>query len=127
MDYGPSGIAGVAAGMDGEKTRRVFAQVARGPWSVEHAYASWLKEDPSGTFFSDPLSAGQFIESKLALTQLQYEDRFAGDSLTLSARLFRSELQYRTLLRLAGEDFGSDTQSRLYGGEVRLLYTATDH
>src|SRR5690606_19400716 len=127
MDYGPSGIAGVAAGMDGEKTRRVFAQVTHGPWSIEQAYSSWLKEDPTGTFFSDPLSAGQFIESELALTQLQYEDRFAGDNLTVSARLFRSALQYRTLLRFAGADFASDTRSRLYGGELRLLYTAIDH
>src|SRR5690606_32283913 len=104
-----------------------FAQVTHGPWSIEQAYSSWLKEDPTGTFLSDPLSAGQFIESELALTQLQYEDRFAGDNLTVSARLFRSALQYRTLLRFAGADFASDTRSRLYGGELRLLYTAIDH
>ena len=126
FDYGPSGISGVAAGMNGEETRRVFAQVERGPWSIEHAYGSWYKEDPTGTFFSDPLSEGQYIKSKLAVTQLQYEDRFAHDQLTVSARAFRSTLQYRTLFRFFGEDFASDTQSRLYGGELRFLYTAFD-
>lgn len=127
IDYGASGVAGVAAGMDGEKTRRLFAQVGHGPWTIEHAYGSWLKQDPTGTFYSDPLAAGQHIESKQSLTQLQYESGVAGDHLTLSARLFRSSLQYRTLLKFGGEDFASDTQSRLYGGELRLLYTALKH
>ncbi|MDQ2642085.1 MAG: TonB-dependent receptor [Pseudomonadota bacterium] len=127
FDYGAAGIAGVARGMDGEKTRRVFAQVERGPWTIEHSFASWLKQDPTGTFNSDPLAPGQHIESKLAVTQLQYEDRFATDSLTLSARVFRSSLQYRTLLKFGGDDFASDTQSRLYGGELRLLYTGLNH
>lgn len=127
FDYGAAGISGVAAGMDGEKTRRLFAQVGRGPWAIEHSYGSWLKQDPTGAFRSDPLTPGQYIESKLAVTQLQYEDRFAGDRLTLSARLFRRSLQYRTLLWYGGEDFASDTQSRLYGGELRVLYTAFDH
>jgi outer membrane receptor protein involved in Fe transport len=127
FDYGASGIAGVAAGMDGEKTRRLFAQVERGPWTIEHSYGAWLKQDPTGTFYSDTLAAGQYIESKLALTQLQYEDSLVGDKLTLSVRLFRGALQYRTLYLFGGEGFASDTQSRLYGGELRLLYTALNH
>lgn len=127
FDYGAAGIAGVARGMDGEKTRRLFAQAGRGPWTIEHSFGSWLKQDPTGTFNSDPLTPGQYIESKLAVTQLQYEDRFASDKLTLSARLFRSALQFRTLLMFGGDGFESDTQSRLYGGELRLLYTAFDH
>lgn len=126
FDYGDSGVSGIATGMDGEKTRRLFARVGQDKWSVEHAYGTWYKEDPTGTFFSDPLSPGQHIQSKLAVTQIQYEDRVADDQLTISARLFRTSLGYRTLYRFGGVDFHSDTQSRLYGGELRLVYTAQD-
>ncbi len=126
--YGDSGIAGLATGMDGEQTRRWFAQVEHGAWSVEHTHGAWLKEDPTGTYFSDPLSTGQYMEVKVGLTQLQYEDTFAGDRLQVAARLFRNALQYRTLFKYSGDRFASDTQSRVHGGELRLLYTAlTDH
>lgn len=127
LDYGDAGVSGLAAGMDGEKTRRVYARAEYGAWSIEHAYGSWFKEDPTGTFFSDPLSPGQYIESKLAMTQLQYEESFAGERLVVSARLFRRTLQYRTLLHFSGTPYASDTQSRLHGGELRLVYTGLDN
>ena len=126
FDFGPAGITGVAAGMDGEKSRRLFLQVGRGPWFIQHASGTWRKEDPIGSFFSDPLTPGQHMETELEVTQLQFEDRFAGDRLTFSARLFRKSLQFRTLLSYDGTGFASDTQSRLYGGELRVLYTGID-
>lgn len=127
FDFGPAGITGVAADMDGEKTRRLHLHVGRGPWSVEHSYGYWFKQDPTGSFFTDPLTQGQHIESKLAVTQLQFEDSLAGERLTFSARLYRMALQFRTLLSYGGTWFDSDTQSRIYGGEVRVLYTAFDN
>nr|PZN64550.1 MAG: TonB-dependent receptor [Pseudomonadota bacterium] len=126
LDYGDAGISGIAAGMDGEKTRRVHLQVDHGDWSIEHSQGTWFKEDPNGTFFSDPLSPGQYIDSKLALTQLQYENRFAGEQLTVSARLYRSMLRFRSVLHFSGVEFAADTQSRLYGGELRLVYGGID-
>ena len=127
FDFGPAEVSGVAAGMDGEKTRRMHLHVGRGPWFIEHSHGSWLKEDPTGSFYSDPLAPGQHIKSTLAITQLQFEDHLADEHLTFTARLFRKELQFRTQLSYGGSRFASDTQSRLYGGELRLLYTAFDH
>jgi outer membrane receptor protein involved in Fe transport len=126
IDYGASGVEGVAAGMDGERSRRVFAHIKRGPWSLEQAYGARRKEDPTGVYFSDPLVPGQQVDSRLALTQLQYEEKFADDTLQASARLFRGSLQYRTVFSYSGNRFPSDTQSRWHGAEVRLLYTAFD-
>ncbi len=126
FDYGASGVSGEATGMDGERTRRVFAQVQHDAWSLAHTYGTWFKDDPTGTYFSDPLSAGQSMGTKLTQTQLQYADGFAGDTLQVAARVFRNTLQYRTLFKYSGEAFASDTQSRVHGGELRLVYTAVD-
>ena len=123
-DFGASGISGVATGLDGERDRLLFARIARGAWSLEHAYGRRNKDDPTGSYFSDPLRAGQFQNSELGLTQLKYEGYFAEDTLQLSARVFQGALRYRTQLYYAGESSASDTHSNWRGAELRLVSTA---
>lgn len=123
-DFGASGVSGVAAGLDGERDRQIFARIARGAWSLEHTYGGRDKNDPTGSYFSDPLRAGQFQHAGLALTQLKYEGHFADDTLQVSARVFHGALRYRTQLYYAGESTASDTHSNWRGAELRLLSTA---
>src|SRR6202451_2148476 len=88
FDYGASGKSGIAWGLDGDRTKQFFGSVARGPWSFELVYGFEHKDDPTATFMSDPLVGGQYQETGYTLTQLQYQNNFAGDTLHASARLF---------------------------------------
>jgi outer membrane cobalamin receptor len=122
--YGASGIAGVAYDLDGERDRQFFARINHGPWTLEEAYGWRRKDDPTGAFFSDPLRSGQFFNNHLALTQLQYEQGIADDSLHVSVRLFNGAMRGGAQLSYADTLFHADTQSRWRGGELRLLSTA---
>jgi iron complex outermembrane receptor protein len=124
FEFGASGVSGVATGLDGERNRQIFARIARGAWSLEHAYGGRNKKDPTGSYFSDPLRAGQFHHGELGFTQLKYEGHFADDTLQLSARVFLGALRYRTQLYYAGESSASDTNSKWRGAELRLVSTA---
>lgn len=124
MDYGASGVAGVATGMDAERGRQLFGRVARGPWALEHLQSKQRKDDPTGSYFSDPLKPGQYQTFRTSMTQLQYEDSFLGDTLTASARLFRGDLHLGTHLSYAPLQYVTDTRSQRHGAELRLLSTA---
>ncbi|MEP7312781.1 MAG: TonB-dependent receptor [Pseudomonadota bacterium] len=123
-DFGPAGVAGVATGLDGERSRQIFARIARGAWSLEHTFGTHRKNDPTGTYFSDPLRSGQHVNADLALTQLKYEESFADESLHVSARLFHGALRYRTQLYYSGDSSASATRSDWAGAELRLVSTA---
>lgn len=117
--------SGVADGLDGARDKEFFARIARGPWSFEHVYGAHRKNDPTGAYFSDPLVPGQYQGESYALTQLQYQDSFAGDTLHLLGRLFTGEHHYRSILSY-GTLFSFPAQSDWYGAELRLLSTAVD-
>jgi iron complex outermembrane receptor protein len=119
---GATPSSGVAAGMDGAQDKKFFARIARGPWSFEHAYGDSRKDDPTGAFFSDPLAPGQYQRDTLALTQLQYQDSFAGDTLHFLARLFMGQYRYDSALSY-GTQFSSPARGDWRGAEVRLLST----
>jgi outer membrane receptor protein involved in Fe transport len=133
MDFGASGTPpSVAAGLDGERDNEFFGRVAHGPWSFEHVYGNRRKDDPTGTYFSDPLVAGSYQSDRFALTQLQYQDSFADGSLHLSGRLFNGTQAYRsrlTFTALAGTaTLESPADSAWHGIELRVLSTAwADH
>ena len=91
FDYGASGKSGIAWGLDGDRTKQFFGSVARGPWSFEVVYGFEHKDDPTGAYLSDPFVPGQYQETGYALTQLQYQDNFASDTLHVSARLFTGD------------------------------------
>lgn len=122
-DFGASGVSGVAAGLDGERARQLFGRVAGGPWSFDFVYGDRHKDDPTGSFSSDPLVPGQYVYDSHALAQLQYEDAFAGDTLHVSGRLFKGSYRFRSILSYGtGVSFPADGDWR--GTEWRLVSTA---
>jgi outer membrane receptor protein involved in Fe transport len=122
--YGASGMAGVAYDLDGERDRQFFGRINHGPWTLEEVHGWRRKDSPTGAFFSDPLESGQFFDSLLALTQLQYEQGVADDSLHVSVRVFNGAMGSGARLSYSGTFLHTDTQSRWRGAELRLLSTA---
>lgn len=123
FDFGAASIAGVANNMDGERDREYFAQLARGPWSFDFSYGDRRKDDPVATFFNDPLTSGQFQQDKSMLTQLQYQEKFANNTLQLSGRLFLGRERYTGEGHSSGEHIRYTGASDWWGTELRLLST----
>jgi iron complex outermembrane receptor protein len=125
--FGASGISGVAVGMDGERNQQFFARIADGAWSLEQVYGLHRKDDPTGAFLSDPLVPGDYQGDRHSLTQLQFADSGAGDTLHVLARVFIGSENYRSSLSYDGP-FLSPADSNWSGAEARLLSTAlADH
>ncbi|AAZ97219.1 probable TonB-dependent iron complex outermembrane receptor protein [Thiobacillus denitrificans ATCC 25259] len=128
FDYGSSGVAGVASGMDGERDKQFFGRAGRGPWSFDFSYGERRKDDPIAAYKSDPLVPGQYAEDRHLLTQLQYQDRFAGGTLQVSGRLFLGRERFRGLFHRSGDAHRYAFSSDWQGMEVRLVSTArADH
>lgn len=128
FEYGSSGVAGVASGMDGERDRQFFGRAGRGPWSFDFSYGDRRKDDPIAAYKSDPLAPGQYAEDRHLLTQLQYEDRFAGGTLQVSGRLFLGRERFRGLFHHSGQAHRYAFSSDWQGIEVRVVSTARpDH
>jgi iron complex outermembrane receptor protein len=123
FEYGASGVSGVAAGLDGERDQEFFASVRRGAWSFDFLYSDRKKDDPTGAYLSDPLVPGQFQADKYTLAQLQYQDRFAGNTLQATARAFYGREQFSSELSYEGSILAQPTNTQWVGGEGRLVYT----
>jgi iron complex outermembrane receptor protein len=123
FNYGTSPISGVATGLDGDHNEQFFGSVARGPWSLELVYAFDHKDDPTGSYYSDPLVRGQYSDSGYTLTQLQYQDHFASDTLHVSARLFTGEAPADTNLSY-GTMYGYPVWGNWWGTEAHVVSTA---
>ncbi len=123
FDFGASGISGVAAGLDGERNRQLFSRIARGPWSFDFIYGYRRKDDPTGSFFSDPFVPGQYVVDSHALAQLQYQDVFRGDTLHVSGRLFSGQYRFRSILSY-GTQVSFPAEADWRGTEWRLVSTA---
>ena len=123
FDYGASGKSGIAQGLDGDRTRQFFGSIAGGPWSFELVYGFEHKDDPTAQFMSDPLVPGQYQETGYALTQLQYQDKFAGDTLHASVRLFTGNDVSDEHLSF-GTIYTFPSTPDLVGLEARLVSTA---
>jgi outer membrane receptor protein involved in Fe transport len=115
--------SGVAFGMDGERDKEFFAHLARGAWSFDFSYGDRRKDDPTAQYYSEPLVGGQYQRDRHLLTQLQYDDSFAGDTLRLSARLFLGRARYTGLYNY-GTPYLATGSSDWQGVEARLLSTA---
>ena len=119
--------SGLARGMDGERDKEFFLHLARGPWSFDFSYGDHRKDDPTAQYFSEPLVSGQYQSDRHLLTQLQYQDSFAGDTLQFTARLFLGRERYAGLFSY-GDPYLGEGSSDWRGLEVRLLSTAwNDH
>lgn len=115
--------SGTAHRMDGERDEEVYAQLARGPWSFNFSYGDRRKDDPTGSYFGEPLAAGQYQADRSLLGNLQYQDSFAGETLHLLARLFMGQERYRGLFNY-GVPYEATGSSDWHGVEARVLSTA---
>lgn len=115
--------SGVARGMDGEKDKELFARLARGAWAFDFAYGDRRKDDPTAQYFSEPLVAGQYQRDRYLLTQLQYQDSVADDTLQLTGRIFLGRQRYTGQFSY-GTPFFATGSSDWQGVEARLLSTA---
>jgi iron complex outermembrane receptor protein len=123
FDFGAAGVSGVAAGLDTERDRELFARVARGPWSFDLVYGNWRKGDPTGAYLSDPLVPGQFQGDRYLLGQFHWQDSFAANTLHLAARVFAGQERYTSTL-IYGTPFSFPAASDWRGVELRALSTA---
>lgn len=114
--------AGVAAGLDGERDREFFARVGRGPWAMDFVYGNRRKDNPTATYRSDPLVHGQSSRDEYVLTQLKYQDSFAGGTLDVLGRLFFGSERWTGLYQFEGAPSNSAGRGDWHGAEARLLY-----
>jgi outer membrane cobalamin receptor len=128
FDYGASGISGTAWGLDGNRTQQFYGSVARGPWSFEVVYGFEHKDDPTAAYFSDPLVPGQWQDTGYTLTQTQYQDNFAGNTLHVTARVFTANDVSNERLSFGGVYSTFPSTPDLAGFETRVVLTAlSDH
>jgi outer membrane receptor protein involved in Fe transport len=123
VSFGAAGVSGVAAGLDGERDKEFFASLASGPWSFDIAHGDRSKDNPNGAYKSDPLVAGQYQADAYSVTQLRYQDNFAGDTLHVSGRLFAGRERYRAVLHYT-TPFDFIATSVWRGFELQTVSTA---
>ena len=118
-DFNGTGISGVASGLDGEQIGQLFARVSRGAWSFELMHGDRRKDDPTASYFSDPLVPDQHLRDTYWMAQAQYQNLFANERVHLSGRVFagtyhfRSEQSYGTLFSALSEGDWLGTEWRL--------------
>ena len=128
FDYGDAGVFGIARRLDGEHIKQFFTSISRGPLAFDFIYGNRNKEDPTGSYFSDPLTGGQFQQDRRLNTQLQYNDNFANNTLNVMGRLFLGRYDWHGPLIFEGHRSLSTGPSNWHGAELRLLSTAiTNH
>ena len=123
LEFGSSGYPGLARGLDGEASARIFARLARGPWAFDLTLGNRGKDDPTGSYLSDPLIPGQYSADRYMLASFQFQDHSSDQTLQFSTRLFVS--QYRFSSRASyGTTFDMPASGDWQGGEMRLLSTS---
>jgi outer membrane cobalamin receptor len=122
FEFGSTGISGVARDQDGDHDKEFLARVARGPWSLELVDGRHRKDNPTGTYKSDPLVPGQYQGDRYSLAQWQYQDGFLDDTLQFQARLFAGREQYDSVLSY-GAPSVLNAVSDWRGVELRLVST----
>ncbi|MES2605006.1 MAG: TonB-dependent receptor, partial [Pseudomonadota bacterium] len=122
---GPGGtdVVGDAAGLDGEHDEEFFARIGKNAWSFELMSGAHRKDDPTGAFFSDPLTPERYQADLYQYLHLQYAEANT-DELTVFGRLFVGRERYTSLADYDGVPNFSTGSSNWYGAEGRLLYTA---
>ncbi len=122
-DYGVAG-SGVAADLDGEWDEDLYLRLAQGAWSFELAQGDRRKDDPTAAGLVDPFAADTFIRDRYLQTQLQYEDRWAGGTQQLLARLSFGSYRFSSGAAYEGERYWFTGASRSQGLDLRWLNTA---
>jgi len=129
MDYPGSGSGeSLVVGQDGEKDKEIFTRVSRGPWGLDFAYGDRRKDDPTAAYFSDAPPSGQFERDIYTLTQLHYQDNFAGNTLNVLGRLFLGQQRFDSIFTYSGAPNYTTGASNWRGAELRSLYSGfADH
>jgi outer membrane receptor for ferrienterochelin and colicin len=118
-EFGSTGVSGVASGLDGEKLGQFFARVSGAAWSFELIHGDRRKDDPTASYFSDPLVPSQHLRDTFWMAQAQYQGLFADEKVQLSGRVFagtyrfRSEQNYGTLFSAVSDGNWLGTEWRV--------------
>ena len=123
-EFGATGVSGNANGLDAESLGQFYARAQRGSWSFDFLHGSRHKDDPTASFFSDPLVANQFIRDTYTTVQALYQDSFADNTLQVSGRLFAGVYRFRTELSYGGAGSANLGDGDWHGAELRLLSSA---
>jgi iron complex outermembrane receptor protein len=121
-DFGAAGVSGTARGMDGERDQELFMRLARGVWSFELVSGNNRKDDPTASFFGDPLVPGQYQRDRYTLTQLQYQGGQPEEALHFRSRLFAGQERYASRFNY-GTPVYNPAVSNWHGGEWQLIYS----
>lgn len=116
-----SDLSGRAIGLDGEKDKEFMTRVSMGPWSADMIYGNRHKDDPAGTYLSDPLSGG-YLKDRYLLTQAQYESPPVDGGYQYVSRVFFSSYRYLQPLQY-DTIFSSGGASESYGLDSRVVAT----
>ena len=122
-EFGSTGLAGVAAGLDAERDQEFYARVARGAWAFDLVHGNRAKKDPTASFFNVPLVPAYFFHDSHSLAQLQYQDAFADGTLQISGRLFAGRYRYNGTFTY-GTVVSFPAEGDWRGTEWRALSTA---
>lgn len=124
-DYGSTGLAGVAAGLDAGRDREIFVRASAGHWSAEFVHGDRRKKDPTAAFFNDPLVPAYFFSDRYDLVQLQFQDSYAGNRVQLSGRVFAGRYRYEGTYTYDGSLVAFPGAGDWHGTEWRLVTQAT--
>lgn len=120
FEFGSTGVSGAASGLDGEKIGQFFARVSRGTWSFELIHGDRRKDDPTASYFSDPLVPGQHLRDTFWMAQAQYQGLFADEKVQLSGRVFAGTYRFRSELTY-GTPFSATSDGDWRGTEWRVV------
>jgi iron complex outermembrane receptor protein len=123
FDFGDAGVGGVAAGLDGERDRELFARAAGAGWAAEVVHGDRRKDDPTGVYLSDPLVPGQYQGDTQTMAQIEWQHRLA-PALELSTRLFAGRYRFSSQLSYEGSLMSFPGRGDWHGLDLRLLATA---
>lgn len=123
FEFGDAGVGGVAAGLDGERDRELFARAAGAGWAAEVVHGDRRKDDPTGVYLSDPLVAGQYQRDAYTTAQFEWQHRLS-PALELTTRLFAGRYRFDSELSYEGSLMGFPGRGDWQGLDLRLLATA---
>jgi outer membrane receptor protein involved in Fe transport len=127
IDFGAARASGVAVGLDGGRDAEFFARISGGPWALNFVEGNRRKDDPTGSYLSDPLVQGQHSIDRYTLADLQFESDVAGDTLHLSGRVFAGRYRFRSQLSYSGTSVSFPAAGDWLGADWRLISTAAAH
>jgi iron complex outermembrane receptor protein len=122
-NFGEAGISGVAKKLDGERDKEAFTHIENGGLSFDFSYGDRRKDSPNGAFKSDPLIGGQYQRDRHLLTQVQYQEDFAENTLHFTSRAFLGRERYSMPIMFDGVRNLQSAQSDWQGVDLRLLST----